>query len=391
MKDKKADSVWLPSVPAPDRKKRMEHPLKILYLRTENTAGTLNLFVEAHRKLGNQANFVTLFPTAEGFPEDICLDLPLLPKTDRFKKAKEVLLNQNDLYRDARGFPPRWEPPLGRRMFFTARDWLWKPLIRRAIRQYGLMDYDVYHLEGGHGFLRTSAWPFNELKQKGKHIVANYHGVDMRTRGVFPWIDKLVDVNTTSELDLLEKHPNMKYVFLPYPVNQHSVNPALHNPLRICHATRDRYWKGSDSIIAACQQLEKSHGVEFVLIENQPHDKTLELKAGCDIYIDQVANLGGWGYGMNSVEALSMGLACCTNLLPQYETFLGEHPFVNVHRETLYEDLVKLVEQPNLVRKKKQAGRSWVEKTHGVSAVMRSIYEIYRQQSWIKELPHELA
>jgi len=369
----------------------MGRPLKILYLRTENTAGTLQLFVAAHRKLGNEANFVTLFPTAEGFPEDICLDLPLLPKNKGFKKAKELVTNEKALYEEALGYPPQWNPSFSRKAFFKLRDQLWKPYLKRAFKEHGLLDYDIYHLEGGHGFLRTAAWPFDELKSKGKHVVANYHGVDMRTRGVFPWIDELVDVNTSSELDLLQKHPNMSYVFLPYAVAQHTAQFELNKPLRICHATRDRYWKGSDIIIEACQKLEKSHGVEFVLIENQPHAKTLELKAGCDIYIDQVANLGGWGYGMNSVEAFSMGLACCTNLLPEYETFLGDHPFVNVHKDSLYEDLAALIEDPDRVSQYKTKGRAWVEQTHSVSAVMRSIYSLYLSQGWIKELPHELA
>ncbi len=369
----------------------MGRPLKILYLRTENTAGTLQLFVDAHKRLGNEARFVTLFPTAEGFPEDICLDLPLLPKTDGLRRAKDLVLNQDDLRDEAQGYPPQWNPPLGRKIFFQIRDLLWRPALKAAFKKHDLLDYDIYHLEGGHGFLRTSAWPFDVLKTRGKHMLANYHGVDMRTRGVFPWIDTLVDVNTSSELDLLEKHPNMQYVFLPYEVSQHTPRYELNTPLKICHATRDRYWKGSDVIIEACRKLEKSHSVEFVLIENQPHDKTLKMKAECDVYIDQVANLGGWGYGMNSVEAFSMGLACCTNLIPTYEAFLGDHPFVNVHKDTLYEDLVKLVSKKDLVMEKKLAGRVWVEKTHSVNAVMSSVYNIYKDEGWIEELPSELA
>lgn len=367
----------------------MGRPLKILYLRTENSSGTLSLFVEGHKRLGNEARFVTLFPTAEGFPEDICLDLPLLPKTETFKKAKEVILDQEDLYKEAEGFPPLWNPSIGRKVFFKFRDLLWKPIIKRAIEEHNLLDFDVFHLEGGHGLLRTSDWPFRELKKQGKHIIANYHGVDMRTRGVFPWIDELVEVNTSSELDLLVKHPNMEYVFLPYRVDQHKENFELNYPLRICHATRDRYWKGSDAIIEACKKLEKTHGVEFVLIENETYEKTLETKAGCDIYIDQVANLGGWGYGMNSVEAFSMGLCCCTNLLPQYESFLGDHPFINIHKDSLYEDLATLVADRDLVQRKKEKGRHWVEKTHGIDAVTRSVYEIYHRMGWIKEVPHE--
>ena len=368
----------------------MGRPLKILYLRTENSSGTLSLFTEAHHRLGNEARYVTLFPTAEGFPEDICLDLPFLPKNKSFIKTKEKLLRGENSYIEAHGHPPKWDPSLWQNSFFQVRDILWRPMISRAIKKHGLDDFDIYHLEGGHGFLRTSAWPLNELKAQGKHFLANYHGVDMRTRGVFPWIDELVDINTSSELDLLEKHDNIKYVYLPYAVDQHEAKFKSNSPLKICHATRDRYWKGSDAIIEACTKLEKSHGVEFVLIENKTHKETLQTKAECDIYIDQVANLGGWGYGMNSVEALLMGLCCCTNLIPKYENFLGEHPFVNVSKETLYEDLATLVINKDKIQTKRQAGRRWVEQTHGLKAVMRSVYDIYLGQGWIERLPDEL-
>jgi hypothetical protein len=366
----------------------MGKPLKVLYLRTENSSGTLSLFVEGHRRLGTTARYVTLFPTAEGFAEDICLDLPLTPKTKAFRKTKSLLIDKQALYQDAPGHPPVWKPSLGKEIFFRLRDQVWRRAINKAVKKHELYDYDIYHLEGGHGFFRTMAWPFDELKQEGKHIIANYHGVDMRTRGVFPWIDDLVDVNLTSEVDLLEKHSNIQYLYLPYDVNQHQPRKKLNDPIRICHATRDRYWKGSDVIIEAGRKLEQSHGVEFVLIENQSHEETLKIKAECDIYIDQVANLGGWGYGMNSVEALSMGLCCCTNLLPEYETFLGEHPFINVQGKSLYSDLISLVSDHKLIEQKQKDGRAWVEKTHDINAVMTSLYRIYQKMGWIEDIPH---
>lgn len=368
----------------------MGRPLNILYIRTENSSGTLSLFADAHKKLGNNARYVTLFPTAEGFPEDICLDLPLLPKNKRFIKAKEIILSRESRYKEAEGFPPQWNPSLWERAFFKTRDLIWKPYIKKALIKYNLLDFDIYHLEGGHGFLRMSAWPFDDEGKKGKHFLANYHGVDMRTRGVFLWIDQLVDINTSSELDLLAKHPNMQYVFLPYTVEAHVPTYDSHSKLKICHATRDRRWKGSETIIDACRRLEKKHDVEFVLIENRSHKDTLKIKAECDIYIDQVSNMGGWGYGMNSVEALSMGLCCCTNLLPEYEAFLGQHPFVNVKKETLYEDLAALINDRGLIEKQRFAGRAWVEQTHSVKAVMKSIYDIYLQQKWIERLPDGL-
>jgi len=357
--------------------------MKILYIMVENTANTLPMFVKGHQARGNEARFLTLFRAAGDFKEDICLDLPLLPNRSWFRSGKNLMFSRATQYAEAEGYPPTWQAGPAQKGFFLLRDLLWWPLIQRAIKQYKLDGFDVYHLEGGHGLLRMFAWPLKSWHTQGKGMVLNYHGADMRTRGVFPWIDQLGDVHTTSELDLMNRHPGMNYVFLPFDVKAFKSTTKLHTPLRLCHATRDRYWKGSDTIIAACRKLENTHGISFDLIENQPYRETLERKARADIYIDQVSNLGGWGYGMNSVEALSMGVACATNLLPEYEAFIPDHPFINVSKATLYDDLKSLIEHPDKIKTARRRGRAWAEKTHDISAVMDQVYALYDQQGWL--------
>lgn len=356
--------------------------MKILYIMVENTANTLPMFVKGHQGKGNEARYLTLFKAAGDFQEDICLDLPLLPNKAWFRSGKNKIFSTETQYAEAPGYPPTWNASLAQKAFFLFRDLIWMPQIKRAIKKYDLDSFDVYHIEGGHGLLRMFSWPLKQWHEQGKGIVINYHGADMRTRGIFPWIDSLGDIYTTSELDLMERHPNMNYVFLPFNVEAFEVSQKTNKTIRLCHATRDRYWKGSDAIIEACNQLVKTHQVQFDLIENQPYTETLKRKAQADIYIDQVSNLGGWGYGMNSVEALSMGIACATNLLPAYEAFIPDHPFLNVSKETLYLDLKTLVESPEKIAELKQKGRKWVEKTHAISAVMEQVYSLYETQGW---------
>lgn len=348
----------------------------------ENTANTLPMFVKGHAARGNQARYLTLFKAVGDFQEDICLNLPLLPNKSWFRAGKDVLFSRDEQYAEAPGYPPTWSPGWLRKAFFLLRDLIWIPSVLSAIKTHKLDDFDVYHLEGGHGLLRMFAWPLKKWHTQGKGIVINYHGADMRTRGVFPWIDNLGDIHSTSELDLMDRHPDMNYVFLPFNVHDFQTRTALGKPLRICHATRDRYWKGSDLIIEACERLAQTHGIQFDLIENQTNAETLRRKALADIYVDQVSNLGGWGYGMNSVEALSMGVACATNLLPEYEAFIPDHPFFNVSKETLYENLKTLIEDPARIRELQQRGRVWVEKTHDIGAVMDQIYALYAKKGW---------
>ena len=61
--------------------------------------------------------------------------------------------------------------------------------------------------------------------------------------------------------------------------------------------------------------------------ENIAHKDAIKIKSTCDIFIDQVHNRGGWGYGMNSIEALSMGLCCITELVPEYINFIPNKKF----------------------------------------------------------------
>ena len=70
-------------------------------------------------------------------------------------------------------------------------------------------------LNGGLDFYRDCRFA-KQLSKEGKPIICTYHGQDMRTRGVIKEMDEISDLNLTSELDLLNKHPNINYLFLPY-------------------------------------------------------------------------------------------------------------------------------------------------------------------------------
>jgi len=372
-----------------------ETSLKILYLSTENNAGTLEIWQRAHRELGNEARYVTLFPNESQFPEDIALDLPFTPNAKWLQWIKRIAYRTHGpsgMYEEPEGNPPFWAPQnIFEKWFFQLRDAIWSPFLRKALGKHRLTDFDIYHLEGGIGFFRD-ARVIQGLHNVGKHVVCSYHGTDFRLRGVIPQVDEVADVNITSELDLLEKHPELEYVFLPFETTKFEGKTELNHPIRLCHATRNRYFKGSSRIIEVCERIvSERDDAEFVLIENRPHDETIRMKASSDVYIDQISNTGGWGYGMNSVESLSMGLCCCTNLIAEYEEFLPDHPFVNVSDDTLYEDLNNLLKQPENILERAQYGKRWVEQYHDINNVIKSVYRIYLREGWIDALPWEEA
>ena len=81
-----------------------------------------------------------------------------------------------------------------------------------------------------------------EIKKRGKKIICHYHGEDLRSRGVMPYIDSLSDLNLTNG-DLMNKHPNIKYMFLPYEMNVFQDKGFLNEVLRVGHAPTNRYYK----------------------------------------------------------------------------------------------------------------------------------------------------
>jgi len=358
--------------------------MKILYIAPENTVGTLNLWKQAHEARGNECTFVTLYHTKHDYDPGICLNLPLVKASPWYMQGRhryyQMARGGSGDYQEKEGCPPVWEPnSFLEKKYFQFRDWLWSSKIEPAIEKYDLLNYDIIHLDWGLEFYRDGRF-VQKLAEAGKPIMCTYNGQDLRTRGVIPAIDAASSLNLTSELDLLKKHPDIKYLFLPFDTKQHQPDYTMSETIRICHSPTDRYYKGSETIIPICEDLAKRNNVEFVLIENLPNTEAQRIKQSCDILIDQVHNRGGWGYGMNSVEALSMGLCCVTELVDEYVDFIPDHPFVNVNGDNLKETLENLIVNLDKIKEHKKTGREWVIANHDMHNTANVLYEYYKER-----------
>ena len=128
--------------------------------------------------------------------------------------------------------------------------------------------------------------------------------------------------------------------------------------------------------------MVEEKGIEFVLIEDRSFDEAQKIKRTCDILIDQVYNRGGWGYGMNSVEALSMGLCCVTELPPKYVRFIPDHPFINVDAPSLYNILSELITNKDKIIEQKKKSITWVNKYHNYKNTSNILYSYYKHLGW---------
>jgi len=355
--------------------------MKILHLSPQNYTGTIDLFVRGHRALGHQSRLVTFYRAANQYAEDICLDLPFVGPQSWLLKLKK-LVRAGSLRVPYTGTTERifWSPSPVENLLLRLRDRVWRPRIDRAAREHGIWDYDIYHLEGGMSFYRDGR-DIVELKKRGKRIVSYYHGLGLRMRGAIRPVWEATDLNLTCEFDLYQRYPEVDYLFLPF--DSGSVPPAdpPSGRIRVCHAPRIRSVKGTELIIDAVEELSRQVPVEMVLIENMTNAEALRMKATCHIAVDQVAD-GDMGYGVNSLESLSMGMATVTNLSAAYQEFIPGHPFFLTTPGTLKRDLRELILDSDLRRKHAEAGPGWIDRRHHWLSVAREVHGIYRRMGW---------
>ena len=319
---------------------------------------------------------ITLGKNSFGFPEDICLNLPFL-RGFGLKKLKQLVssadrLQVDNIHRIPKSIPVKWQANGWLESKLIAfRESVWKKKIRRALLEIDVKNVDVIQLDGGLEFYRDGRI-IQRLKQAGKKVICCYTGSDLRVRGVLPVIDEISDLNVTVEFDHLLFHPNINHVFFPFDIKQFKlVNLPASEMLRIGHAPTNRLAKGSDRIIAELKRLQKFHAIEIVLIENLPYERALKLKATCDIFIDQIGDLG---YGINSLEALAMGIPVATSLARDFSKFYPDNPFVEITAYTLGSQLIPLLSNPELRRKIGNRGRKWVKKYHDPENVTKKIH-----------------
>ena len=355
--------------------------MKILYISPENIVGTLTLWKNEHIKRGNECRTVTFFHSPKGFEEDICLNLPFNFTKPILSKMRNIFYKnyrgKEGYFKQKEGCPPIWQPEGWLdRLFLSFKDSLWRPIVEKAIADYELYDFDVVHFESGVDFLKNEFFS-RELKKRNKKIICHYHGEDLRSRGVMPYIDTISDLNLTNEVDLLDKHPKIEYLFLPFKTSGFQSKIELNNRIRISHAPTNRYYKGSDVVISICEKLQSEGKIKFDLIENLPHSIALSKKLKSDIFIDQIGNKGGWGYGMNSVESLSMGICTLTEMNDTYNSFIPDHPFISVSADNLEIELRSLLNNRERIMDKGKEGKVWVKNNHDIKSVADKLYNYY--------------
>jgi hypothetical protein len=347
--------------------------MRILHIASENVAGVPGILVKAERNMGHYSRLMTYFKSPRSHRDDIVLNLPF-SNTWSLRSLKKTAKIGTYGYLKKEGNPPIWDPNKIEKILYLFRDILWD--LRISPLKEFIRSFDCYFLDGGLGFLRNGKI-IESLKKTGKRIVILYLGSDLRARGVLPRIENLADAIFTTEFDHTFIHPKVQYIPFPFEVDKFKKKEILKSSkLTICHAPTKRYLKGTEYLLEAVDGLKNKFDFDFLLLENIPHKEVLEIKKQkCDVLVDQLTDFGGFGYGMNSMECLSMGIPSITYINPQYEKFLKVHPFINANKDNIKEVLEKVLTKPKILLKKSAESRKWVVKEHNYLNVSKFILE----------------
>lgn len=175
---------------------------------------------------------------------------------------------------------------------------------------------------------------------------------------------------------------------------------GINEEVVIAHAPNHRGFKGSEFVIEAVKIL-RDEGLNINLkllegIQNECLRNILELEA--DILIEQLIVTG---HGMNGLEGLASGLPTISNLeddsyiLPfRRWSYFSECPIVSATPESIVQVLRKLVTSPQLRHKLGRAGRTYVEKYHGLDSAQylftNVIDYLYNRKESLINLYHPL-
>jgi len=157
------------------------------------------------------------------------------------------------------------------------------------------------------------------------------------------------------------------------------VYPSASNfrPL-IIHSPTAPIAKGTNYILPVIEELKKEYSFDFILLQNMKREEVLERMQQCDVFIDQII-IGA--HGLASTEAMAFGKPVMCYLMPAiFENgFPSECPIFNTNRDTLKEQLIRLISNPALRHELGIKSRQYAEKYHDADKIAKDVYEVFKE------------
>jgi len=355
--------------------------MRILHIAVENFQDVAGLLSRSHTFFGDEGILITMVPSKLGFPNGILLNYPLLDSNiiKLFRKItgrENVNVLETELRLKIKG-----QHNLSK-IFLKSRDIVWLYKLHKAWDRFQLGDFDIYHFDGDIPFIYGEQI-LKKLRKAKKHIVTHFFGSDLRKWGMNPYLREYAQLRFTSEVDHPKIDPALIFVPIPFETDKISRRLQENRILRIGHSPTRRTAKGTEDILKTVEKLKNKVKFEFLLIEGVSHMRCMELKATCDVGIDQIGNYAGTAYGRSGLEFLALGIPTVTEIPDKYEQLLPGHPFIKTTKESLYDVLYEVLTNASLRKEKKEQGLSWVKDFPNPKRIMEKIYKEYHRLGWV--------
>jgi hypothetical protein len=276
-------------------------------------------------------------------------------------------------------FEPRRLRPYEVDIVLNRPEGLWRrQLVQLRALASLLPKTDIFHFYFGLTLVPKSI-QFPILKAFRKKSVFHFLGSDIRgkTRDELAY-GRRADAQIVGSYDAIRWVPEAEVVPVGLDLSKYDPAPLSHNgKVRIVHAPTKRAVKGTEAVIAACEQLP----VELDLVENVRHNEAVERYKRADIVVDQLKT--GW-YGVFAIEGMALGKPVVTYLHDEAvvrteQAFGVDLPIVSATPETLVERLRPLVESAEERQRIGEASRAYVERVHDAEKLADRLIEIYER------------
>jgi len=248
----------------------------------------------------------------------------------------------------------------------------WRAFARLAPRT------DIFHFYFGLTLLPKSV-QFRLLRALGKRSVMHFLGSDIRGKPPeeLEWAQH-AGARVVGSYDAARWVPDAHVI--PPGIDVHAIDQAppsdSERPV-VLHAPSSRRRKGTEHVVAACQELD----VELEIVEGLDHREAFERYRRADLIVDQLN--AGW-YGVFAIEAMALGKPVVTFLHDEAvrrteEAFGVQVPIVGATKETLVDALRPLTESPAERQRVGAASRAYAEEVHGLARMTDRLLALYAE------------
>lgn len=186
---------------------------------------------------------------------------------------------------------------------------------------------------------------------------------------VAPEMDIYVDKELFSVTHILMQRINVRDITVSFPEHHKERPLVVHSPSAIIA-------KGTPTIIEVVKELQQSYSFDFVLLQNMPRAEVQRKILEADIFLDQLI-IGG--YGMASLEAMSMGKPVITYVMDEvyHHGLPKDCPVVNANPDNLKQKLSLLLKDSSLRNELGRKGRNFAETYHDSEKIAPQLIELY--------------